>query len=247
MSQMLTYSPQHSDEAVAVSAQAGDMDAFAELVRRYQSPLQGFLRGRLGLAGQSEDLVQDVFLRAFQHLPHYNSRRRFRAWLFTIAYRVGVSWLRRRKLEQRYLQSAAAQPDTAMEPASQAAVREEHANLWNHARRILPDRQVALLWLYYVDELTVQEAAHALGMTVISAKVTLHRARKKMAGVLTLNSMDVMGRGGERSPPPVPPGTNGTGAQSGPSAADGRHYIYVRPLGAAASRLPDVKVLGARG
>ena len=126
-----------SDEAMALAAQAGSQDAFAELVRRYQSPLHGFLRSRLGLASHSEDLVQDVFLRAYQHLPHYDSRHRFRAWLFTIAYRMGISALRRRRLESRYASQAANAPAKAHEdsPEQKAIVTEAGENLWILARR----------------------------------------------------------------------------------------------------------------
>ncbi len=250
MSQMPAYSPPASDEAVAIAAQAGDTDAFAELVRRYQSPLQGFLCGRLGLGGQSEDLVQDVFLRMFEYLPHYNSRQRFRAWLFTIAYRLGVSSLRRRRLELRYLRSAANQPDAGEAQSHPAAVAEEQTNLWDHARRILPDRQLALLWLFYVDELTVKEAAHALGMTVISAKVGLHRARKKIAHAVTPANHDAHGPGGDLSLAHARPDTNGCAMQSSFLPVNRGSAAFAGPYGAAvkaASPLPEIKFAGERG
>ncbi len=186
-----------TDEVMALAAQAGSHDAFAELMRRYQSPLHGFLRSRLGLAGHSEDLVQEVFLRAYQHLPHYDSRHRFRAWLFTIAYRMGISALRRRRLESRHARQSANAPTITLDdsPSQKAIVTESAENLWMLARRVLPDRQVTLLWLCYVEELDGRELARVMGMTGIGVKVALHRARKVLR-----NSLPPSGLGAQSSP-----------------------------------------------
>lgn len=206
-----------TDEAMALAAQAGSQDAFAELVRRYQSPLHSFLRSRLGLASHSEDLVQDVFLRAYQHLPHYDSRHRFRAWLFTIAYRMGISTLRRRRLESRHARQTANAPAKAVDdsPAQKAIVTESAENLWVLARRVLPDRQVTLLWLCYVEELDGRELARVMGMTGIGVKVALHRARKVLR-----NSLPPSGRLAQSSAL-LPPSTLASASPSPPLVTRG--------------------------
>ena len=67
-------------------AAAGERDAYAALVRRFQRPLFAFL-GRMGLRqAEAEELAQDTFIRAWQHLPSYRAEAgAFSTWLFTIA------------------------------------------------------------------------------------------------------------------------------------------------------------------
>jgi RNA polymerase sigma factor (sigma-70 family) len=76
-----------SDTDLVVLALQEDHDAFAELVRRYQSPLRAWLR-RLtdGDAARADDLAQETFLRAYRRLRSFRGKGKFSAWLFGIAY-----------------------------------------------------------------------------------------------------------------------------------------------------------------
>ncbi len=171
------------DEALAIAAQNGVHDAFVELVVRYQAPLHNFLRSRLGLAVQCEDLVQEIFLRAWRNLPHYDSRRRFRSWIFTIAYRMGISAIRRNSIENRCaLEQTTRGGDVrnTNTPMENLIGAEETMNLWTLARQLLPDRQITLLWLFYIEEMEGSQMARIMGMTESGVKVALHRARKRL-------------------------------------------------------------------
>src|SRR6187401_1785100 len=77
-----------------------DRNAFAELVRRNQSPVRGLLRKLTGGDhGRADDLAQETFLRAYRALGSFRGETRFSAWLFGIAYRTFLSEQRaRRKL-----------------------------------------------------------------------------------------------------------------------------------------------------
>ena len=83
-----------SDEELACRAQGGCQASFEQLLRRYQIPVLHFLRQR-GLGADTEDLLQEVFLRAYENLHRYRPRWPFSAWLFTIARRMSINHHRR--------------------------------------------------------------------------------------------------------------------------------------------------------
>src|SRR5437667_7029349 len=72
---------QPSDETLARRAQAGDPDAFATLVDRYQRTVFNLAYRMLGDAQEAEDVAQEVFIRAYQSLGRFDSSRRFFSWL----------------------------------------------------------------------------------------------------------------------------------------------------------------------
>ena len=87
----------HDDDLVLQIA-AGDEDAMAELVVRWEHPLQGFLRHMLGSVEEAQDLAQETFLQVFARARYYRPEGRFRSWLFRIAGNRARSHLRRRQI-----------------------------------------------------------------------------------------------------------------------------------------------------
>src|SRR5262245_58689228 len=91
--------------------QAGDADAFAELVARWQRPVARFL-ARLVDAGRVPDLTQDVFVRVLRAAPRYRPTAKFSTWLFTIALNVARDAGRRKRFEPAPLDDTAGPDDT---------------------------------------------------------------------------------------------------------------------------------------
>jgi RNA polymerase sigma-70 factor, ECF subfamily len=86
------------DDAVVLSrVLAGDEDAFAMLVRRYEPKLRVYVGGIVSVEEEARDLVQESFIRAWRHLDQYDARFRFSTWLFRIAHNVAIDHLRRRR------------------------------------------------------------------------------------------------------------------------------------------------------
>lgn len=165
-----------SDEDLARQSQAGRLDAFEELVRRYERRVYGFALRSSGSAADASEVTQDTFVKAYQALAGFDPRRGFAAWLFTIA---------RRKLIDRH--RTAGQPPSEMpelvetdNPAEQLARREERHEIWDAARRGLPVDQFQALWLRYAEEMSVREIAAVLQKTETHVKVLLFRARKTL-------------------------------------------------------------------
>jgi RNA polymerase sigma-70 factor (ECF subfamily) len=88
-----------SDEQIATLAQTGNAQAFGELVQRYEAALQRYARRFLFTITDTDDVVQDVFLRAFQNLKSFNTQRRFSPWLYRIAHNHFLNVIRKRSHE----------------------------------------------------------------------------------------------------------------------------------------------------
>ncbi|MEO8300615.1 MAG: RNA polymerase sigma factor [Rhizomicrobium sp.] len=158
------------------SARAGSADAFGRLVHMHQQGLRIFLR-RLAPA-DADDLAQDTFVFAWEHITRFDPARSFRPWLFGIAwrkYREGKrSWLRRLTRQGRV--AADATTTYQLDPGVKLDIMK--------AAGTLPPEQRAALLLCLACEFTHAEAADALALPLGTVKSHIARGREKLAAVL---------------------------------------------------------------
>ena len=86
-----------NDQQLAQRLQAGDEAALTEILTRYQKPVLNFVYRLLGNAADAEDVAQETFVRAYQHIRRYTPREKFSTWLFAIARHAALDKLRYRK------------------------------------------------------------------------------------------------------------------------------------------------------
>jgi len=175
----MTQKPNNSsDQELARLARAGSLDAFEELVFRYEKRLYGFLRHKTQNFSDAEDLVQLVFIKAYRNIGRYNGRYAFSTWLLCIARREAASHYR-----SNYRRHQELDEDTQIEesnPALLMANREQGELLWELAGKQLSDSQFNALWMVYHEGLSVKESAKVMKRTVSSVKVLLHRGRRNL-------------------------------------------------------------------
>ena len=170
--------PSDSDEELARQTQAGSLDAFEQLVDRYEDRVHAFVAQFCRNATDARELTQDTFVTAFQKIVQFDARRRFAAWLFTIARRKCID--RHRAVAPVADDSIPDQPDES-DPSELIARHEEGQNLWRLARERLGENQFQALWLHYADDMNVAQIAQVLGKTRVHIKVMLFRARQILA------------------------------------------------------------------
>ena len=139
-----------------------------------------FLRLRIGGAEDAEELAQETFLRVWRTLERFDTARSFRAWLYTIAARLSVSYLRRPALTGAEGDDLARLPGAEPAPDERLMEEERGENLWNLARRLLTPEQLSALWLHYVEGLSTAQVAGVLAKPESSTRVTMHRARERL-------------------------------------------------------------------
>jgi len=168
---------QDTAEPVLVArARAGSADAFGRLVHMHQQGLRAFLR-RLG-ARDADDIAQETFVFAWEHMARFDSARPFRPWLFGIAWRKfregKRSWLRRLTRQGH----ATADMETALQPDPGLKL-----DLAKALGDLSPEQKAALL-LCLGCEFTHAEAAEALAMPLGTVKSHVARGREKLTAAL---------------------------------------------------------------
>ena len=153
-----------------------DQHAFAELVRRYQSPVRGFLgrmtRGDLHLA---DDLAQETFLKAWRKLHTYRGTARFSTWLFGIAFNEFRSMARQRK------ELALEDIESPVEAAQPTDVSPSHLHLdLTEALKQLGSSERAAIVLCCQNGLSHEEAAQVLDCPLGTVKTNVLRGKEKL-------------------------------------------------------------------
>src|SRR6185295_3871116 len=162
-----------SAEELAVRARDGSRVSFDELVVRYRPRLVAFLARRLASATDAEDVAQETFLRAYDHLDRYDPARPFATWLFAIGKNVAAN-----HAIARTRRDAREQDSRPVDGAVDGAAAQ--SDLWQRAAKALSPDAYRMLWLRYAQGLTVREIAAALGRSSVAVKVMLFRARRRL-------------------------------------------------------------------
>jgi RNA polymerase sigma-70 factor (ECF subfamily) len=162
------------DEDLIAEARAGDLDAFAELVRRYERRVRSVLARFLGDERDVEEAAQDVFVQAWRSLSRYRGEAALFTWLYRIAVNEALMRARRRQLPISELDETAG---TAPEP--------DVGEGWLLGRvRALPDALRLPLVLRDLEGLSNQEVADVLDLSVAATKSRIHRARLRIRAEL---------------------------------------------------------------
>lgn len=164
-----------SQDSLAARLRAGDHKAAAELVDSYYRQVYLFMR-RLGHSSQvSEDLTQETFLRAWQHVGQLKSGRALNSWLYRIAGNASITYWRRHKV------SVSAGID-GLEPHSGSGVEPDELERAEQLGRLrsavvkLPVKLRQVVVLHYMQHLTIAEASVAAGVRQGTFKSRLNRA-----------------------------------------------------------------------
>jgi RNA polymerase sigma-70 factor, ECF subfamily len=166
-------------------ARQGCEQAFTCLVEAYQKPVYNLCYRMLGEPEAAEDAAQETFLKAYQHLDHYDPERPFATWLLAIAAHTCIDLLRRRRslpisfnLDD---QPEAWLPDRkAPDPEAEAARHMDCERLQRLLQSLHPIQRLALV-MHYWQGASDSEIARTLHLSVAAVKSRLHRARRSLA------------------------------------------------------------------
>ncbi len=132
-----------------------------------------------GSLADAEDLAQETFIHAYQHLGSFRAEARFSSWLYRIAINLCLNWQKRRaRLDRLHKEWAEQDVDQTHEDAAQSQCIQE-------ALLQLPAKQRAAVILTIYDGLTHAEAAAALGCSETTVSWRLFAARRKLKRLLT--------------------------------------------------------------
>jgi RNA polymerase sigma-70 factor (ECF subfamily) len=180
------------DQAVVTRVLAGGTDDFGELVQRYQNMVAG-VAWRYGVSRDDiEDLVNEVFIKAYRNLCQYRPVHPFSTWLYRLAANHVIDHGRRLRKERDRVEMPEQLSDAAP-GAEDLAEASERLLLLREALAELPDHYRDTLFLVYVEGHKVEETARILGLPTGTVKTRLMRGRDALRRSLSRRHPEYFG------------------------------------------------------
>ncbi len=184
-----------ADETILVAqSREGDTAAFGELVRRYEGKIFRLAQHVTQNREDAEDVLQETFMKAYEHLDQFQGNSKFYTWIVRIAVNQALMKLRRRKTDKSVSLDEAIDTgeDTMIreiaawdEDPEQRFSRDELGGILDTAVKSLEPPYRSVFVLRDIDELSTEETAEALGLSVPAVKSRLLRARLQLREKLT--------------------------------------------------------------
>lgn len=187
----LAVPPELSDEALARRIVAGEKELFELLMRRHNQRLFRVARGVVDSDLEAEDVLQDAWVRAYEHLAEFRGEAQLTTWLSKIALYealarkrrarrfVGIESADRTSAEDAWM-SEVDEPEAATPNPEQAAWTGELRAALERAVGAMPSRYRAVFLMREIEGLSTAETAASLDLSLEAVKVRLHRARARL-------------------------------------------------------------------
>lgn len=183
------------DESTLVAeAKAGSYAAFEDLVNRYEKKIYRLGLNITGSPEDAEDVLQETFLKAFEHLADFREDSRFYTWLVRIGVNQGLMKLRKRRSDKTVPLGEVESEDGEVMPRDftdwrpnpeQALERSELESILQNAAKTLPPAFRSVFFLRDVEGLSTEETAQLLRLSSGAVKARLFRARLRLRDELS--------------------------------------------------------------
>ncbi len=175
------------EKRLVAQARDGDQESARALVDAHKDRLFAFVWRILRDHHESEEICQEAFLRAFSSLESFSAEYRFSTWLFTIAYRLCLNHIRRRKSltgEVDFTGVPNGEPDMVEQLAESEEARRLKDQIWGAVDELSGPQKAAVM-LFYREGMSCETIAQTLGIPMATAKSHLHRARGRLRDILS--------------------------------------------------------------
>ena len=178
-----------TDQELVQRTLAGDLDAFEEIVIRYQQAVFGVVFRLLRNQEEAEDIAQESFIKCYHNLDKFDQERPFAPWICRIAGNLALSRLRQLK-RRRFLPweqiSFQIADSEALDPVTSLEESEIKQEIVGYIKELKPLDQLVIILRYY-KEFSYDEIAYILQTRRNTVEVRLHRARKRLRQMFAQN------------------------------------------------------------
>lgn len=165
---------------------SGDEEAFAETVKIYLNQIYNFVFHLVGDRDAAEDLAQETFVKTWKNLKHFDQKRSFKTWIFTIAKNTALDWLKKKKEipfskftdeeGESWLENVADENILPDEIIAQGDLAEDLEKILEK----IPIHYRAILLLHYKEDFTLHEIAEILSEPYNTIKSRHQRGLKQL-------------------------------------------------------------------
>lgn len=170
-----------SDNDLMSAVRGGDLQAFEQLILKYQASAWNTAYQFLGDTNEAQDLAQEAFLRIFVAANRYRPTASFQTYLYNVVTRLCIDYVRKKR--PTYSKKPSAVKDDKP-PAVEQAAKKEMEKAIRRAIDLLPPKQRMAVVLRYFEGIRTRQIALAMGMSPKAIERALYRARKKLEPIL---------------------------------------------------------------
>ncbi len=174
------------DDGFVERALTGDESAYKDLMNKYDRPIYFHIRKMIKEQELVEDLVQEVFMKAFNNLATYSNEYAFSTWLYRIATNHTIDYLRKKKLQTLSINDPYKTKDGEIEiqlpddtyATDKKIIKKERKQIVHEAIEDLPEKYKAVIRMRHMEELSYQEISEELDLPLGTVKAHIFRARE---------------------------------------------------------------------
>ena len=165
---------------------SGDDKAFDILVGKYEKSVHALVWRKIGDFHYAEEITQDTFLRAYRKLSTLKNPHQFAGWLYVMANRLCIDWIRKQKPAMQSLEETSVKEidsvtyERYVEENRELEAAEHRHELVKKLLKKLPESERTVVTLYYLGEMTTKEISKFLGVSVKTISSRLRRARERL-------------------------------------------------------------------
>lgn len=182
---------EESDEQIAKRVQKGETEQYQHLVERYQQRLLRYGRSLLFDHSEIEDIVQEVFIKAYQNIQSFDTERKFSPWIYRIAHNSFVNHGKRKS--NSFVDYFDLEVFLPYHPAKTNIEKEvdrlELTKDVENALAKVDEKYREPLTLYFLEELSYQEIADVLHIPINTVGIRILRGKEKLKSLLQKHSI----------------------------------------------------------
>lgn len=172
-----------TEHEIVRAAQSGDDEAFRILVERHHTRIYNLLIGMVHQADIADELTQETFVKAWRSLRGFRMRSSFWTWIYRIAYRIGVDYIRSMRGCPIALMEDAVADSWNDGPFKAVEARDLRTALWEALSALTLQQRTAII-LYFFHGLSYKEIAKVMQRQLGTVRTDLHRGKQQLRIIL---------------------------------------------------------------
>ena len=179
-----------SDQEIIDSVKKGNQADFSVLIDRYKDRAFSLLKRMLKNQFDAEEVLQDCFLKTYNALNSFKGDSKFSTWFYRIVYNSALTKLssQKRKTESQ-MTSVEDHFDLESDYKPDEIERTDVNNLIQNIISKLPEKYSAIITMFYLNEMSIEEISEVMGLSVSNVKVMLHRSRNSLRDFIVKNNL----------------------------------------------------------
>ncbi|MEN8223098.1 MAG: sigma-70 family RNA polymerase sigma factor [Acidobacteriota bacterium] len=168
-----------TDKDLVLKCLNGSDRDFERLIKRYSKKLYLFIYNRTGNNEDTEDIVQETFLKVYRNLSSYDPKWSFSTWIYTIAARTASSHFRHENVRKKG-------PMIQLNPATtpeEEILKEDISGIWKAAGKLSKAKH-EIIRLRYGDGLSIREIGKITGKSSVNIRVMIFRAKSELIRII---------------------------------------------------------------